>query len=54
MKNLLKNLEMKNLKKMDENQDEYLMNILEFFMKWITGHILARDMDYVQYARTLA
>lgn len=50
----IKKLRDENLKKMDENQDEYLMNILQFFMKWITGHILARDMDYVQYAKTLA
>lgn len=34
------------LDKVDEDQDKYLIDILEFIVKWITGHILGRDKDY--------
>lgn len=47
----IKELRNANLSKIDKDQDEYLMKILEFFMKWISGHILATDMDYVKYQR---
>lgn len=43
-----------NFDEIDEDQDKYLMGILEFFIKWITGHILSRDMDYARYSRTLS
>ncbi|MBV7274601.1 bacteriohemerythrin [Clostridium thailandense] len=49
----IKDLKNANLKKIDTNQDEYIMEILEFFVRWISGHILATDMDYVKYERTL-
>lgn len=49
----IKKLRNTNFDEIDENQDEYLMGILEFFVNWLSGHILARDMDYVQYNRTL-
>lgn len=46
--NKLKNADIENI---DNNQDEYLMKVLEFFMKWISGHILATDMDYVKFKK---
>lgn len=36
------------LKKLDDDQEKYLTGILDFIIKWITGHILGRDRDYAQ------
>lgn len=30
--------------KIDENQDEYIMDILNFVAKWLTEHILQKDL----------
>jgi hemerythrin len=30
----------------DEGQNEYIRELLEFIFRWISGHILKRDMDY--------
>jgi hemerythrin len=30
--------------KMDDNQDEYLMGILDFVAKWLAGHIIEKDL----------
>lgn len=49
----IKDLKNANLSKIDKNQDEYIMKVLEFFMKWISGHILSTDMDYVKYKKNL-
>ncbi len=35
------------LGKVDDNQDAYLRDTLDFVGAWITGHILGRDMQYV-------
>lgn len=32
-----------NINKIDEDQQQYLLDILEFVVKWIEGHILGRD-----------
>lgn len=32
--------------KVDENQEEYLRNIIGFVFDWITNHILIRDKGY--------
>lgn len=31
------------LSKIDENQDEYIINILQFLNDWLTGHIFEND-----------
>lgn len=31
------------LNEVDENQDEYLMSIIDFMIEWITNHILQKD-----------
>jgi len=31
------------LNEMDENQDEYLMSIIDFMIEWITDHIIQKD-----------
>ncbi|MDD4801460.1 MAG: bacteriohemerythrin [Syntrophomonas sp.] len=33
-------------RKVDDNQGQYLMEILEFVVKWIEGHILGQDKKY--------
>lgn len=35
-----------NLGKMDENQDKYLLAILDFIVNWIKEHILIKDKEY--------
>lgn len=32
-----------NFNEIDQNQDEYILSILEFVVDWIDGHILAAD-----------
>jgi len=36
------------LDKVDENQDKYLLDILDFIVRWIDGHILGQDKQYMQ------
>ncbi|AYD40903.1 bacteriohemerythrin [Clostridium fermenticellae] len=49
----IKKLRSSNLNDIDDNQDEYLMDILNFFIKWISGHILSKDMDYVRFNNSI-
>ena len=35
------------LEKIDEDQEEYLKNLIGFVFDWITDHILGKDMAYV-------
>lgn len=37
----------------DQDQDKYIMDILDFVLKWITGHILGTDTDYAKLAKNL-
>lgn len=39
----IKKLNEVNLDNIDENQDKYLMETLEFVVNWITDHILLKD-----------
>jgi hemerythrin len=32
------------LKKIEEKQDEYIMEILEFVANWLTNHIIKQDL----------
>lgn len=36
------------LDQVDENQDKYLLDILDFIVRWIDGHILGQDKQYMQ------
>lgn len=49
----IKKIKKADIERIDHNQDGYLMEVLEFFMEWISGHILATDMDYVKYKKSL-
>jgi hemerythrin len=40
----IKKLEDMDLKIIDENQDQYIMNILQFLSDWLVEHILEKDM----------
>lgn len=35
-----------NLKSIDESQNEYILNLLQFVYKWISEHILIKDQGY--------
>jgi hemerythrin len=35
------------LKKVDQSQDKYMLDLLNFIYEWIDGHILGTDMQYV-------
>ncbi|WML33134.1 hypothetical protein [Clostridium sp. OS1-26] len=50
----IKKIKNADIERIDHNQDGYLMEVLEFFMEWISGHILATDMDYVKYKKSLS
>lgn len=43
--NKLENID---LDAIDENQDEYLMNLLEFLNNWLVSHIVEKDLDIVK------
>jgi hemerythrin len=36
-----------NLKEIDTNQDKYILEILDFIVKWIQEHILDKDKEYI-------
>ncbi|MEL7596724.1 MAG: bacteriohemerythrin [Clostridiaceae bacterium] len=38
-------------KSIDEDQDKYLLETLEFVVSWIGGHILGRDKFYVNNSK---
>ncbi len=38
-------------KSIDEDQDKYLLETLEFVVSWISGHILGRDKFYVNNSK---
>jgi hemerythrin len=42
--NFIKKLDEINLVKIDENQDEAIMEILTFLNHWLTSHILEKDL----------
>lgn len=35
-------------KKIDNSQDKYMLELMNFIYEWIDGHILGTDMQYVQ------
>lgn len=39
-----------NLNKIDEDQEQYLLDILDFVVKWIEGHILGQDKKIIGQA----
>ena len=39
----IKKVESIDLNKIDENQDKYLLSILEFVINWTSEHILQKD-----------
>ena len=40
-----------NLKEMDQDQDKYILGILDFVVKWIQDHILDKDKEYASEIR---
>ncbi|MDP4147119.1 MAG: bacteriohemerythrin [Bacillota bacterium] len=37
-----------NIKEIDNNQDKYIQDILDFIVTWIKEHILEKDREYVE------
>jgi hemerythrin len=46
--NFIKKLDEVNLAKVDQNQDEAIMEILTFLNHWLTSHILEKDLLIVE------
>lgn len=46
--NFIKKLDEINLVKVDQNQDEAIMEILTFLNRWLTNHILEKDLLIVE------
>jgi len=46
--NFIKKLDEINLVKVDQNQDEAIMEILTFLNRWLTNHILEKDLLIVK------
>ncbi|MDP4088392.1 MAG: hemerythrin family protein [Bacillota bacterium] len=42
--NFIKAVNELDLNKIDSDQDEYIMNILEFIAKWLSEHIIEKDI----------
>ncbi|AGK95451.1 bacteriohemerythrin [Clostridium pasteurianum] len=36
------------LKDVDENQDKYILGLLEFVVKWINDHIIGQDLKIIE------
>ncbi|MFT8316111.1 MAG: hemerythrin family protein [Clostridium sp.] len=36
------------LKDVDENQDKYILDLLEFVVKWINDHIIGQDLKIIE------
>lgn len=49
--NFIKKLNEVDLKAMDENQDKYIMELLEFVVNWISEHIFVTDFKIVDKVR---
>lgn len=37
---------------MDDNQQEYLINLIDFLLAWLSNHILGSDKKIGDYIRT--
>lgn len=48
--NFVDKLNKVNLKEIDENQDKYIMELLEFVVNWISEHIFVTDFKIVNKA----
>jgi hemerythrin len=45
--NFIKEINQLDLSKIDDNQDEYIMQILVFLSNWLTNHIVEQDLKIV-------
>ena len=47
----LVNIDFRELEAMDDNQEEYLMDLIGFLLGWLSNHILASDMKIGEYIK---
>ncbi|MBP2652015.1 MAG: iron-binding protein, hemerythrin [Firmicutes bacterium] len=45
----IKKIEDIDLNKIDENQEQALIDLLDFFSDWLLNHILKTDSEYIKY-----
>jgi hemerythrin len=43
----IQNINKIDLRQVDENPEKHLLEVLDFIIKWIDGHILGQDKNYV-------
>ncbi len=46
-------IDLSELDAMDDNQQEYLVNLIDFLLAWLSNHILGSDKKIGDYMRTL-
>lgn len=46
-------IDLSELDAMDDNQQEYLTNLIDFLLAWLSNHILGSDKQIGEYMRTL-
>jgi hemerythrin len=47
----LVNIDFRELEAMDDNQEEYLMDLIGFLLGWLSNHILASDKKIGKYIK---
>ena len=47
----LVNIDFRELEAMDDNQEEYLMDLIGFLLGWLSNHILASDKKIGKYVK---
>ena len=47
----LVNIDFRELEAMDDNQEEYLMDLIGFLLGWLSNHILASDKKIGEYVK---
>ena len=47
----LVNIDFRELEAMDDNQEEYLMDLIGFLLGWLSNHILGSDKKIGEYVK---
>lgn len=45
------NIDFRELEAMDDNQEEYLMDLIGFLLGWLSNHILGSDKKIGEYVK---
>ena len=44
-------IDLSDLDNMDDNQQDYLINLVDFLLSWLSNHILGSDMKIGEYMK---